>query len=121
MDNTGLLLIDVLSILPEGVDCYLQAPSLEDEVIVSIMNEAKFANSKSIKLDGKIKEKFIERIINYSIIEYFHRVEIRNNNKLLFEGYDGIEYGLISKSIIIPEWFIEKHIKSENCIISEDW
>ena len=39
MENNDLFLLDVLNILPPEVDCYIQAPSLDDEVVISLMNK----------------------------------------------------------------------------------
>jgi hypothetical protein len=121
MKNIESLLIDVLNILPEGVDCYIQAPSLEDEVVLSMMNDTEFNYYKIIKLDDITKEKFLERVKNYPISVYFQSIEIRLKNKLLFEGYDGVEFGIISYTIVLPEWFVAKNIKTKTCGVSNEW
>ena len=56
--------------------------------------------------------------IHFSI--YIQKLEIRENGVLLFEGFDGCEYGMISKWVIIPEWFKEKYV-TETCIVSNEW
>lgn len=121
MDENNSLLLDVISILPDGVDCYIQAPSLEDEVILGLMSPTQHEYYKSIKLEGVNKEVFLQRVKNNPIEEYFHSVEIKLDDKLLFEGYDGIEFGTISNTIKLPEWFREKYIKAEMCNISNEW
>jgi hypothetical protein len=115
------LLIDVISILPNEVDCYIQAPSLEDDVILSLMNATKYDYYKCIKLTGATKDVFIKRINNFQVEEYFQSIEIRLNEKLLFEGYDGIKFGIISNSIRLPEWFINKYVKTGMCNTSNEW
>jgi hypothetical protein len=121
MTNNQTLCIDVLSLMPNGSICFIQAPTLENLKILQLMRPSPFAYFREITLN-EISKRIIkeEVIINY-IQEDFQSIEIRFNNKLLFEGYDGIEYGLISKSINLPTWFINRHIKTENCGISQKW
>lgn len=121
MSNRKSLLIDVISILPNEVDCYIQAPSLEDEVILSLMNVTEYEYYRLIKLKGNSKEIFINRIENYSIEEYFQSLEIKLNDILLFKGHDGVEFGIISSSIKLPEWFINRYVKTGMCNTSNDW
>lgn len=117
---TNILLVDVLNILPSDIECLIQAPSLKNEFIESIwiVSDSYYF---TIQLIESIRDKFITQIIDYKISDYFHNIEIRYNDKLLFEGYDGIEYGCLSKDIIIPNWFNERYILNEDCIISNEW
>lgn len=120
MDTSNSLLFDVINILPEGVDCEIQAPSLEDEVLLHLMRKTEFEDHP-IKLEGENKKVFLERIKCHPVEEFFNRVEIKLCNKTLFEGYDGVEFGVISKTIELPNWFIDKYIKKDLCIISNEW
>lgn len=121
MDYSEYLLIDILNILPQEVDCYIQAPSLEDTFILSLMRESNFPYYKHLPLNNINRRKIIEYIQNHPIAEYFQSIEIRYNGKLLFEAHDGVEFGILSKSVTIPNWFTERHIKTETCLISSDW
>ena len=121
MENNDLFLLDVLNILSAEVDCYIQAPSLDDEVVLSLMDKTVFEYFSGIKLNSFNKEILIERIKNHCITYYFQKIQIRLNDKLLFEGYDGVEYGVLSKDLNIPQWFFEKHIITETCCLSLDW
>ena len=121
MSNKKTLLVDVISILPDEVDCYIQAPSLEDVVILGLMSTTRYEYYKCIKLNSPNKEIFINRVMGYPIEEYFQSVEIRLNDKILFEGYDGVEFGIISNSIKLPEWFMDTYIKTGMCNSSNEW
>lgn len=121
MNNIQSLLLDVITILPNEIDCYIQAPSLEDDVILSLMNTTKNDYYKCIKLTGPAKDIFMERIVNFQIEGYFQSIEIRLNEKLLFEGYDGVEFGIISNTIRIPQWFVNKYLKTGMCSTAKDW
>lgn len=121
MNEDNSLLLDVISILPDGVNCYIQAPSLEDEIVLSLMSSTKHEYYKCIKLEGADKDVFLHRLKNYPIEEYFHSIEIKLDDKLLFEGYDGVEFGTISNTIKVPEWFTDKYFKAEMYNISNKW
>ena len=115
MGEGQLFLIDVINILPDGVDCYIQAPSLEDSVIISLLSTTKYEYYKSLKLQGVTKEILMNHGSKYAIEEYFQSIEIRFNDKLLFEAYDGVEIGVISKNLELPQWFINKYVKEGMC------
>lgn len=119
-DNSSLL-ISVLKILPKEIDCYIQAPSLEDETILSMMSETEYPYYKLIKVNNLNKEIFINHLNIHSVIEYIQNIELKNGNEILFQGFDGVEFGIISKFIRIPEWFKEKYINTGDCNISNDW
>ena len=53
------------------------------------------------------------------ISQWIQSMKIRKESKLLFEGYDGISYGIFSKEIIIPDWFQKKY--SEDFGVSANW
>lgn len=118
--NGNSFLIDVLNILPEKVKCFIQAPSLENSVINRLLQKSDFDYFKLLSLTKENKEVFIREEIETSFSIYIQKIEIRNNEALLFEGFDGCEYGIISKTIFIPEWFNEKYV-SDICMLSNEW
>lgn len=121
MEMNQSYFIDVIKLLPVESDCYIQSPDLEDESILSIMHPTQFDYFKIIKLAGSDRDKLIKQIEIPFILNYFQSIEIKFNETLLFEGHDGMEYGTISKSIIIPEWFKKKYISTGFCAISNQW
>lgn len=121
MSTNCNLLLDALNVLPEEVECFIQAPSLENEVVQKMMTDSDFDYYKVVKLNNKSKKKFIDQVLAYSIADYFQNIQIKYNSKLLFEGFDGVEFGTLSKSIIIPEWFKEKYILTGLCTVSDEW
>jgi hypothetical protein len=119
--SSGILLIDVLDILPPVVECYIQSPDLEDEIIQKMMKETAFPYYKLITVNSLNRAKLIDRIKGHNINVYFQNIQIKNNGNLLFEGYDGIEFGIISKSISIPLWFKGEYILNGLCMVSDEW
>lgn len=115
------LLISVFKILSEEIDCYIQAPSLEDETILNMMSETEYPYYKFIKIDNLNKKSFINHLNLHAVIQYFQNIELKNNNEMLFQGFDGVEFGIISKQIKIPEWFRNKYINTGDCTISNNW
>ena len=121
MTISGILLIDVLSILPEELELYIQAPSLEDHVIQSMMNKTEYEYYKVIRFNIENRSEIINRIEHHFVGEYFQNIQIKVEDGLLFEGYDGIEFGIISKSINIPLWFKEEYVLTGLCRVSDEW
>lgn len=121
MDNNENFFVDVIGILPVDIECYIQAPSLEDRIVLNMMHKTQYDYYKCINLNEINRKRFIERLRNETVVEYFHSIEIKKNSKLLFEGYDGIESGIFSKHIHIPDWFKEKYKEDWDYSISKDW
>ena len=114
------LLTDRLQILPEEIECFIQAPSLENETIQNMMAVTEYDYYKLLRLSKSNRNEFINQELANSIGDYIQNIQIKQGSKLLFEGFDGIEYGTISKSVIIPEWFKEKYVP-DTCMISNEW
>src|SRR5688572_5643889 len=94
--------LDVLNILPNPIECYIQAPSLDDNFILSQFEDTEYPYYKLFKFNNQTTDEFIKRVINNNVLHYFQSMEIRQKNNLLFKGYDGIEFGEISKNINVP-------------------
>lgn len=122
MENTDFFL-DLLKILPQEVTCFIQAPSIEDEGILNMMKYSETRSSKYVNLNLLNRTSFIKLFENNpDLTQYFHSIEIDSiNDKKLFEGWDGVEYGHISKDIEIPNWFKEKYFDKEMYHISDEW
>jgi hypothetical protein len=88
---------------------------------LELMQPTQFEYYKKIVLGEANKKKLLMEIKNHNIEEDFQSIEIRINNQILFEGYDCMEYGMVSKNFEIPLWFINKYIKNDMCSISNDW
>lgn len=113
-------LIDVFNILPDNVECLIQAPSLENSIIQNMMVDSNYDYYKLICFDKEKKQNFINQEIENSIGDYIQNIQIKNESKMLFEGFDGFEYGTLSKYIVIPKWFNEKYIP-DICMVSNEW
>jgi hypothetical protein len=121
MSENQAFCIDIINLVPIGSTCFIQAPNLENSKILNLMTPSKYAYYREIKLTELNKKILIEEILSNNIQEEFQSIEIKVNNKLLFEGYDGMEFGVITNTIVLPNWFVDKHIKTDMCAISEEW
>lgn len=113
-------LIDILSILPKKIECFIQAPSLDNNIIQEMLQNSDYEYYKLLQLDEGKKEKFIIQELETSFGMYIQKIEIKENGILLFEGFDGVEYGTISNKVSIPKWFKERYIP-DTCLISTHW
>ena len=118
--NENSFIIDVLNILPEKTECFIQAPSLENSAIKEMLQKSDFDYFDLLILDENSKGIFIRQEFEASFSMYLQKIEIRENGILLFEGFDGCEYGIISKKVIITEWFKEKYVP-EICMVANEW
>lgn len=122
MGNNNLFFIDILQIMPEDIDCYIQAPTLEDETILDMMEPTEYHYFQNIHIDNKTRIPFLKKVREEHIADHFQEIQIRKGNVPLFQGYDGVEVGvIISKNIDIPLWFKEKYTEDWDYAISKDW
>ena len=121
MNDTQSYIIDVITLVPNNSICYIQAPSIENSGFLSLMQPSSLPHYSQIVLTLNNKKLLTELIANENVEEYFQSIEIRYNNKLLFEGYDSMKYGTISKELELSTQFKKMYIKEDMCIISEDW
>ena len=120
MKQNGLFFLDILSIVPlKDTRCFIQAPGIEglssvlsktDDPAIMVMD----CNKSTIEI---IKNKIIYSNIQDNIMY----ISIKNNDITLYEGYDGVEYGVFSKNINIPQWFRDKYKPSGWYEISDEW
>lgn len=117
-----MFFVDILKVLPNELDCFVGTYDLDDNIVLSLMNDISDRTfDKFIHLNQQNKNLFIERLIKATIVEYFQIIEIKKNSLLLFRGYDGIESGNISNTILIPDWFKQKYKEDWDFTISKDW
>ena len=121
MKQTLEFTIDILEIIPDNSICYIQAPSLDDVDFLKVMTESKYDWAQQIILSKENKLKLKKVLLENEIEEQFQNVTIEKESKKIFESFDGMEIGELSKSVIVPNWFFAKYIETEYCIISEDW
>ncbi len=112
--------IDLLKIFPDDIICYMQAPCLENPVIQNLWKDSDYDHNKYLQFDQSVKNIIIRQEIETSFSEYINRMQIRIKGILVFEGFDGIEYGVISQMVNIPKWFADLYVP-ETCMISSKW
>lgn len=121
MTETQSFIIDILSIVPDNTNCFIQSPSMENMELLDLLQPSDYNYYKKIILTKEIKRKLNSIFSLNNIESTIQSMEIQHNNLLIFQAYDGMEIGIISKQISIPDWFIDKYIKTGMCIISNDW
>lgn len=114
------LYVDVLSILTDELECYIQAPSLRNSFIDGLLSNSNFDYYKLLKIDSTNRNDLLMQEVESNYSMYIQYILIKKGQVKLFEGYDGVEFGVISKNISIPSWFSEKYIP-DDCSIPQSW
>jgi hypothetical protein len=112
---------DLLNILPDSFICRVSAPSIDSVILLQV---AEFDNKTAdylIEVDSQNRHKLLSLTNKYSIEEQIHEIVISLHSKVLFQGYDGFDTGIISKNLKLPDWFREKYIETELWKVSEVW
>ena len=122
MTETQSYIINVIQLVPENSICFIQAPNIEcHSALNNLFMPSEFSYYQQVTLSHANKEAISDIIKDEEVEGYFQSVEIRHDGKLYFEGYDGMEYGTISKDINLPESFIKDYINGGMCIVSNEW
>jgi len=108
--SKNIFFIDLMSILPDDIECLIQAPDLENHEIESMLQDSEFEYFKKLQLDCDSKKKVIRLEEDTFFTSLIQGIEIRERGTLLFEGFDGVQFGSISSKINVPGWFREKYI-----------
>jgi len=121
--ETQQFFIDVLKLFPveETSVLLIQAPY---EELDEIFKKISFKNDdihQFVKLDRKNIELVLFETIYNDFVGYIQSMEIKIDDRKIFEGYDTMEYGMFSKKFNLPKEFKEKYTKMDMCMISEDW
>jgi hypothetical protein len=121
MTETQTFITEVINLVPQDSICFIQAPSIESLTYLELVTASSFDYYKQIILTGSNKRLLGKVIADENIEEFFQSIQIRFNDKLLFEGYDGMEYGIISKTLPLTDFFKKNLIDKKLCVVSEEW
>lgn len=121
MKKEKTFFIDSLNLMPINSICFFQAPNLDSPELQNLLNATDHAYYVSLELSSINLKLFIKKIIDDDIQDDIQSIEIRVGNKLLFKGFDSVEFGTISKDIILPNEYKNKYINNDFCNISENW
>lgn len=121
MTQEQSFVIEVIALVPDESILFIQAPGIETSEILKLMEPSEFDYYTQIKLTAQNKKLLNKILVNEGAQEYFQNIEVKFNDKLLFEGHDGMEIGIISRSLKLPDKFIENYINTEMCIVSNEW
>ena len=122
MNTNGLFFLDILSIMPRNDTMfYIQASDVFQDGFLSIVSETDDPALLQVKYNEATQEVLKEMISNNDINDYFEYIAMVNDGRTLFEGYDGVDFGLFSKDFNIPIWFSDKYKRGDKYEISVDW
>lgn len=122
MTETQQFILEILEFIPVDESVLIvQSPHEEVLSVLRVIVDNKKNDFETIKFSKKNRKILIEEIKDNGIEEYIHRLEVLIKDKKIFEGYDGMEYGMFSKEFNLPKEFKEKYTKMDMCMISEDW
>jgi hypothetical protein len=121
MTEQQAFFIDLINLMPLGSTLFIQSPDLETKSILQIMETTQFDYFKKIVLTSENKNVLFSDIVSNNIQENIQLIEIRDKEELLFEGYDGVKFGTISKKIKLPDDFVYNYIDKDICTISINW
>jgi hypothetical protein len=116
MTEQPSLIIDILNIVPNNSICYINAPSINDDsAVLKILLPSDDNYDWHLTLTADNKHFFINIIIAESIQHEFHRLDIKYDNSLLCESYDGMCTVILSENLNIPKWFADKYVQDGLC------
>ena len=119
--DTQQLFIDILRLVPFEADLLIQSPHEEVLSVLEDIEHTKGEVFNTIKLSKENRQKLVYEVIYNDIEEYMQSIQIKIGDQLLFEGYDGMEYGTFSKEFHLPPEFLEKYTPKEMVSISNEW
>ena len=102
-------MIDTIEIVPDNSICYIQAPSIDKANFLELFTESKYNWARQVVLNSENKEKVKNLLLRSEFEDQFHNVTIEKEEEKIFEGYDGMEIGEVSKKLSLPNWYVEKY------------
>lgn len=107
--------------MPDSSILYVQAPDLNLSAVRLNFQDTEYPYYLSIELDNISKVKLNESIQNQGLLDDIQHLEVRSQNKKLFEGYDHMQFGTISKDLSLSANFIDNFINTDMCVVAKDW
>jgi hypothetical protein len=115
MTEEQLILIDILKIVPDSSTCFINAPSIDEGSAILNLLTASSNYDWTLILSTDNKKNLSDIITVESIQDYFHKLDIKNDNSLLCESFDGMTTVILSEKLNIPDWFANKYVRDGNC------
>jgi hypothetical protein len=121
LDQSKNFFIDVLNLVPIDSLLLIQTPHKEAlDILDNLVVESNDVY-KVVPLTETNRTILLNASKDQDIQHFFQSIAVRYKATLIFEGYDGMEYGLISKNFSLPDDFKQKYVKGDMCGISKDW
>ncbi|RYZ86114.1 MAG: hypothetical protein EOP04_14505 [Proteobacteria bacterium] len=112
MTKAQQFILDVIQIVPDHILCWVQAPSLENTLFLSIFSDSG-SWYRELLLSDLGKSKFSQLVEQPDVLDYFQSLEISVERKIIFKAYDGMEFGQFHKSVNLPVDFTAKYGEDE--------
>jgi hypothetical protein len=119
--DTQQLFIDILRLMPFEADLLIQSPHEEVLSVLEDIEHTKGEVFNTVRLSRENRQKLIYEVIYNDIEEYMQSIQIKIGDQLLFEGYDGLEYGTFSREFQLPSEFLEEYTPKKMVSISNEW
>ena len=119
--DTQQLFIDILRLMPFEADLLIQSPHEEVLSVLEDIEHTKDGVFNTIRLSRENRQRLVYEVIYNDIEEYMQSIQIKIGDQLLFEGYDGLEYGTFSREFQLPTEFLEEYTPKEMVSISNEW
>ena len=112
---------DVINQIPLGLKINLV--SNHEEILSKLQNLdlLKENNIYCFFLTKSSKAIFNNLEPSNDIFDFIEKVEIYNETKLIFEGYNGMEFGCFSKYFKLPRAFVEEYKDKDLYTTSDTW
>jgi hypothetical protein len=120
MDNSAILFESVIKIMPTNAVFYIESP--HEEFINAIAGITFIQAGLYIEITLTEENKHILLgITTESFHEYIQSAKIKYKGELMFEAYDGFEYGILSKKVNVSNSILKGLIDQGNCGVSSIW
>jgi hypothetical protein len=120
VEASALFFKTIINIMPTNSECFIQSPHREFVDAIK-MGEYEIANLYiQISLSEKNRQ-VLTQIANHDIQDYIQYFKIISAEGLLFEGFDGFEFGLVSRQLSHLRPVLQKFIDLEYCAFASDW
>jgi len=114
-------MIDTIEIVPDNSICYIQAPSVDNSNFLELFTKSKYNWARQVVLSSENKQKIKKLLLSSELENQFQNVTIEKEEEKIFEGFDGMEIGTISKKLNLPNWYVEKYVETKYCAFAEEF
>jgi hypothetical protein len=121
MDDSKKYLKDVLLLMPKEAVLYIY--TTDDDFAAKIDALSFEVSGMDFKIDLAQNDlgQILEIIDKEDLPDYIQQCEIKLGDKILFKGYDSMEFGEISNTFVLPEIFRTNYLNNDLCQLAPSW